>query len=281
MKKILILNLLFALIAIKIFAGNLTKDPTFKTSQQVDNIVNYMYFDGVDTKNVLTVYAAGGAPITIDTTDSKINEIIDSLAVLINKHDTITTADTINIVNYAIDYNIDTQISLLLSELIKLNSKHDTLTITNDTVNISNYNIDSNIDTEISLLLVELIKLNSKHDTLTPANDTVNIINYNIDNHIDTKSSLILEKLIDLESNLNNISDTVIPARIFDNQEFVYVNNADNSDSVFITINKISEIKVYEGETYTVNITRYGIDSEPATGDKRDGKIKSITYTKP
>ncbi len=69
--------------------------------------------------------------------------------------------------------------------------------------------------------------------------------------------------------------------RIFDNQEFVYVNNADNSDSVFITINKISEIKVYEGETYTVNITRYGIDSEPATGDKRDGKIKSITYTKP
>lgn len=69
--------------------------------------------------------------------------------------------------------------------------------------------------------------------------------------------------------------------RIFDNQEFVYVNNADNSDSVFITINKISEIKVYEGETYTVNITRYGIDGEPATGDKRDGKIKSITYTKP
>ena len=42
MKKILILNLLFALIAIKIFAGNLTKDPTFKTSQQVDNIVNYI-----------------------------------------------------------------------------------------------------------------------------------------------------------------------------------------------------------------------------------------------
>jgi len=242
MKKILILNLLFALIAIKIFAGNLTKDPTFKTSQQVDNIVNYMYFDGVDTKNVLTVYTAGGAPITIDTTDVKINEIIDSLAVLINKHDTITIADTINIVNYAIDSNIDTKISLLLSELIKLNSKHDTLTSTND---------------------------------------TVNIVNYNIDNHIDTKASVLLEKLIDLETNLINISDTVIPERIFDNQEFVYVNNADNSDSVAATIQKISELKVYEGETYTVNITRYGIDGEPATGDKRDGKIKSITYTKP
>ena len=242
MKKILILNLLFALIAINISAGELTKDPTFKTSQQVDNIVNYMYFDGVDTKNVLTVYTLGGAAITIDTSDIKINEIIDSLAVLINKHDTITTADTINIVNYAIDSNIDTQISLLLSELIKLNSKHDTLTSTND---------------------------------------TVNIVNYNIDNHIDTKASLLLEKLIGLETNLINISDTVILARIFDNQEFVYVNNADNSDSVAATIQKISELKVYEGETYLLTIVRYGVNGEPATGDKRDGKIKSITYTKP
>ena len=210
-KKIFFLSLIFFIFAsTNIFATTtyITKDPTFKTSQQVDNIVNYMYFDGSETRNVLTVYTIGAAPITIDTSDIKINEIIDSLAVLINKHDTITTADTINIVNYAIDSNIDTQISLLLSELIKLNSKHDTLTY---------------------------------------ANDTVNIINYNIDNHIDTKSSLILEKLIDLESNLNNISDTVIPARIFDNQEFVYVNNADNSDSVAATIQKISELKVYEG----------------------------------
>ena len=242
MKKILILNLLFALIAINISAGKLTKDPTFKTSQQIDNIVNYMYFDGVDTKNVLTVYTLGGAAITFDTTDIKINEIIDSLAVLINKHDTITTADTINIINYA---------------------------------------IDSNIDTKITLLLAELIKLNSKHDTLTVENDTVNIINYNIDNNIDTKLSLLLKKLNDLEINLTNISDTVIPARIFDNQEFIYVNNADNSDSVVATIQKVSELKIYEGETYLLTIVRYGVDGEPATGDKRDGKIKSITYTKP
>ena len=79
-------------------------------------------------------------------------------------------------------------------------------------------------------------------------------------------------------------SDTqylVTQPRIFDNQTFVYVNNADNSDSVLATIQKIGEIKVYENEDYTLTIVRYGIGTEPATGDKRDGKIKSITYTKP
>jgi len=79
-------------------------------------------------------------------------------------------------------------------------------------------------------------------------------------------------------------SDTqylVTQPRIFDNQEFVYVNNANNSDSVVATIKKVSELKIYEGETYLLTIVRYGVDGEPATGDKRDGKIKSITYTKP
>lgn len=223
MKKLLILNLLFALIAINISAWELTKDPTFKTSQQVDNIVNYMYFDGIDTKNVLTVYTAGGAPITIDTTDLKINEIIDSLAVLINKHDTITTADTINIINYAIDTNFDTQLTVLLQKLFdiqaEIKDKHDTLTITNDTVNISNYNIDSNIDTEISLLLVELIKLNSKHDTLTAENDTVNIANailfsdstVNIIN-FDTELSLLLSELQNISSKSDTINFNIILA---------------------------------------------------------------------
>ena len=72
-----------------------------------------------------------------------------------------------------------------------------------------------------------------------------------------------------------------VQPRVFDSQSFVYINNATASDSVLISFIKTGEIKVFEGETYTVNITRYGIDGEPATGDKRDGKIKSITYTKP
>ena len=238
MRKILILNLLFALIAINISAGELTKDPTFKTSQQVDNIVNYMYFDGSETRNVLTVYTIGAAPITIDTSDIKINEIIDSLAVLINKHDTITTADTINIVNYAIDSNIDTQISLLLSELIKLNSKHDTLTALNDTVNIVNYNIDSYIDTEISLLLAELIKLNNKHDTLTAENDTVNIANAILFSdstvniiYFDTQLSLLLSEL----QNVSSKSDTI-------NFNMILADSVSFVDSYIAGDTRISEI---------------------------------------
>jgi len=212
MKKILILNLLFALIAINISAGELTKDPTFKTSQQVDNIVNYMYFDGVDTKNVLTVYALGGAAITIDTTDIKINEIIDSLAVLINKHDTITTADTINIVNYAIDSNIDTQLTVLLQKLFdiqaEIKDKHDTLTAENDTVNIANAILFSdstvniiNFDTELSLLLYELQNISDKNDTINFNMILADSVSF-VDTYIagDTRISEIITEKINNET---------------------------------------------------------------------------------
>ncbi len=69
--------------------------------------------------------------------------------------------------------------------------------------------------------------------------------------------------------------------RIFDNQEFIYVSNDDFTDSVILTIVKTSELKVYENELYNIDIVRYSNTDVPPTNDKRQGKIKSITYTKP
>jgi len=83
---------------------------------------------------------------------------------------------------------------------------------------------------------------------------------------------------------VNSATDTTYltpPARIFDNQEFIYVNNATNTDSVAIAIQKIGEIKVFEGDNYLLSIIRHGVNGDTATGDKRDGKIRQIIYTKP
>ena len=70
-------------------------------------------------------------------------------------------------------------------------------------------------------------------------------------------------------------------ARIFDNQSFTYINNATASDSTLISFVKTGEIKVYEGETYTANIVKYGIGGDTETSIGLIGKIKTITYTKP
>ena len=69
--------------------------------------------------------------------------------------------------------------------------------------------------------------------------------------------------------------------RIFDNQEFIYINNATNSDSTLISFVKTGEIKVFEGETYTANLVKFGIGGDTETSTGLIGKLKSITYTKP
>ena len=79
-------------------------------------------------------------------------------------------------------------------------------------------------------------------------------------------------------------SDTtklIIQPRIFDNQEFIYINNATNSDSTLISFVKTGEIKVFEGETYTANLVKFGIGGDTETSTGLIGKLKSITYTKP
>ena len=73
--------------------------------------------------------------------------------------------------------------------------------------------------------------------------------------------------------------------RIFDNQEFEYINNATATDSVVIAINKTGELKVFENELYNITIVRFGLDVSPIPAGEDSpgllGKIKSITYTKP
>ena len=83
-------------------------------------------------------------------------------------------------------------------------------------------------------------------------------------------------------------SDTtklIIQPRIFDNQEFEYINNATATDSVVIAINKTGELKVFENELYNITIVRFGLDVSPIPAGEDSpgllGKIKSITYTKP
>jgi len=79
-------------------------------------------------------------------------------------------------------------------------------------------------------------------------------------------------------------SDTtklIIQPRIFDNQEFTYINNATATDSTLISFVKTGEIKVFEGETYTANLVKFGIGGDTETSTGLIGKLKSITYTKP
>ena len=79
-------------------------------------------------------------------------------------------------------------------------------------------------------------------------------------------------------------SDTqylVTQPRIFDNQEFTYINNATATDSTLISFVKTGEIKIFEGETYTANLVKFGIGGDTETSIGLIGKLKSITYTKP
>lgn len=72
-----------------------------------------------------------------------------------------------------------------------------------------------------------------------------------------------------------------VQPRVFDSQSFVYINNATASDSVLISFIKTGEIKVFEGETYTATLVKYGINGDTETSTGLIGKLKNITYTKP
>jgi hypothetical protein len=66
MEKIKYIIVFIFVMSISVFA-TITKDPTFKTSQQVDNAVNYQTVSGTETINVLTVYNLNSTPLLIDS----------------------------------------------------------------------------------------------------------------------------------------------------------------------------------------------------------------------
>ena len=308
MKKTIFIILILSF-AITIFA-NPTKNNEWYASQQIDNAMNYLYYVGGETISVYSVYShSPGIDSIVVNTDSMVIDLTNTNNILNNMNDTtlLKINESIDTGNSYLLYMIDTSFVLLQSTqdyikdtgLVLINTNIDTnnlyLKLLNDynddtlTTKI-NYIIDTsiiniitelqNIDTNIKnysdttnvllqyIIDTSLVDINNNIDT---SNAYLKSIQENQDTtilHIDT----VATSINNLKSVVDEINDTNIFVRIFDNVEFVY--GTVGSDSKPIAINKISETIIYKGDTYIQTINYV------SSSDDSNGKIESIIYTK-